>query len=77
MLKSNDQLQETKLYADLEALEVLVCDCGKLLANWRVATPYKSDKSPDAVISIIELQDDLREQIRVILNKLSEEQLPF
>ncbi len=66
-----------ELYAHLEWLEVILGDCAKLLANWKVLTPYQSAASPDAVLAIVRVQEDLREQVRMIHNTLGEEQLPF
>jgi len=66
-----------ELEAHLEYLEVISGDCAKLLANFRAGQPEGNPRSPDAIIAILGLQQDMRRQIRTVLNLLGEEQLPF
>lgn len=77
MNKAKEIVDHSDLLLKLEALEVINGDCTKLLANWRAATPNRSDASPDAVLAIAALQDNMREQIRKILNTLGDERVPF
>ena len=77
MYKGDWSRSRMELLAHQEFLEVILGDCTKLLGNWRAHTPYQSDREPDAVLAIGALQDEMRKQLRMVLNLLDEAELPF
>lgn len=65
------------LLRELDELEDCYDECRKLLRDWRATSPEESAASPDAVLAIVALKENLRKDITKIKNKIGEGQLPF
>lgn len=61
----------------VQHLEGLNEDCKELLSSFKADTPNLSNVSPDAVLAIIDLQEQIRARLRRLYALLEEDEATF
>lgn len=70
-------LGNLEMEEELSRLNRLDIDCAMLLNDWKAFNPNCSDASPDAVVALIVLHQNIRERRSYILGFLQQADLPF
>lgn len=77
MSKANMLMEEELMFYRRNDITELIDECDRMLRDWKFRSPHRTEVSPDAVLAIEALSNDLRAQLKTIHDYLGIEEVPF